>query len=363
MDSFDDFTSLEMRLVEKATINKTPLKATFEITPFCNFKCNMCYVRQSQKEIKAAGGLLRKDFWLRIADELQAMGCLFILITGGEPLTHPDFIDIYKGLKKRGFFITINTNGSLMSEELIEMFKNDPPRRLNVTLYGSSNETYKELCHRTNGFDETSKALKLIKKKQIDCKINATVVKENLKDFPKIIKIAQELGLPLEETSYLFPTQRKGYEKIDILSSRVSPQDAALIGWDVTINKLGMKKEDFYVQRKNHFLATKKIIQNICLDCRAGKSACWINWKGDLTPCVFMEEPYVNIKYGNVISAWKEIVELSQHLSPITQCKGCELNTLCSICYAGATHELKATGNLNYLCEMTKEKLRLIGSV
>lgn len=68
---------------------------------------------------------------------------LFLLLTGGEPFLRKDFRQIYTELKKLGLLISINTNATLIDEETVEWLKKDPPMKVNVTLYGGGNETYK----------------------------------------------------------------------------------------------------------------------------------------------------------------------------------------------------------------------------
>ena len=42
-------------LFGKASINKTPLSGTFEISPLCNMDCKMCYIKLNEKEMKEKG--------------------------------------------------------------------------------------------------------------------------------------------------------------------------------------------------------------------------------------------------------------------------------------------------------------------
>ena len=46
-----------------------------------------------------------------------------------------------------GFIISINSNATLIDEKQVEWLSKYKPRCVNVTLYGASNETYKQLCN------------------------------------------------------------------------------------------------------------------------------------------------------------------------------------------------------------------------
>ena len=68
-------------------------------------------------------------------------GVVFLLITGGEPLLRDDFPQIYTELSKLGFIISINTNGYLITDKILELFKKNPPTRVNISLYGANDNT------------------------------------------------------------------------------------------------------------------------------------------------------------------------------------------------------------------------------
>ena len=173
MDQLNDINPVEKRLVDKANAGRIPISASFELTPICNLKCDMCYVRMGADEVRQTGRLRSKEEWLHTAEELQQAGTLFLLLTGGEPLLYPEFADLYVRLKQMGFVVTVNTNATLITEEVVGLFQRHKPRRVNVTLYGSSNETYRELCHVSEGFDRCMHGLRLLKPGGKDTKINS----------------------------------------------------------------------------------------------------------------------------------------------------------------------------------------------
>lgn len=129
MESLQDINPVERALVNKATANRTPINATIELTPTCNFRCDMCYIRMEKSQAEKRGGLRSIEEWLHIADQLQEIGTLFILLTGGEPLLYPDFKELYIRLKEKGFILTINTNATLIDDETVRLFQRLKPRR------------------------------------------------------------------------------------------------------------------------------------------------------------------------------------------------------------------------------------------
>ena len=357
MDQLHDANPLEKRLVAKATIARIPITAAFELTPICNMHCEMCYIRMEKQAMNEAGGALRSDYWLQQASELKKLGTLFILLTGGEPILHPDFCEIYTRLREMGFILTLNTNGTLITEDIARMFHKLKPRRVNVTLYGASNESYRKICHTPQGFDQCMQGISLLKKYDIDTKINLSIVKENKDELHKILDIAQSLDIPAEVNSYMFACKRSDCSNtLHIPDIRLDAHQAGLI----EISYLRYKhKENLcdIAQIQNVVLEkTPSQIPGIGLDCRAGKSSCWLNWKGEMTPCCVIERPTAKINETPIGEIWKNIVEQCETLPIHTECKDCKLRTVCNVCYAAAEHEKKITGEISYLCDMAKTK-------
>ena len=172
MNPITDVNPIEQMLVERASRMRLPIACTLELTPLCNFDCRMCYVRLSGEALRERGRLLSGSEWLRIAEEMKTAGVLFVLLTGGEPLLHPDFREIYRGLISMEMIVSVNTNGSLIDEEWADFFAENRPRRVNITLYGANEETYENLCRAKGQFDKVLRGIKLLKERGVAVKMS-----------------------------------------------------------------------------------------------------------------------------------------------------------------------------------------------
>lgn len=357
MDQLNDANPLEKRLVNKANEARIPITANFELTPTCNLHCDMCFIRMEHSAVQAMGGVRTLEEWLDTACQLKEMGTLFILLTGGEPMLYPHFKELYTALREMGFILTINTNGTLIDEDIARMFQRLKPRRVNVTLYGASNETYQQLCRSPHGFDQCMKGLQLLKAHGIDTKMNLSIVQENVHEYPQLLDIARQLDIPAEVNSYMFSCTRSTSQPTrDITKHRLDAHQAGLAEMEYLRYKKGKDFKAYAQGMAQNFQQGVYATTDLGLDCRAGKSSCWFDWRGRLTPCCVMEEPAVILKENTVAEAWKQIVTTSESLPKHEECNGCSLRMICDVCYAAACHEKKACGNLNYLCEMSRTK-------
>lgn len=151
MEPLEGATTVERMLLAQAKRSCTPANGSIELLPLCNMNCDMCYVRLSREEMECQGRMRTAEEWLEIGRQMKKAGVLFLLLTGGEPFLYPDFKRLYLGLKQMGMILTINTNGTLIDEELADFFAKNKPRRINITLYGTDEETYINLCHYPKG--------------------------------------------------------------------------------------------------------------------------------------------------------------------------------------------------------------------
>ena len=148
---------------EKAFAEAIPISGTFELAPRCNFNCRMCYVHLPESEIGRYGRELTAKEWIRIATEAKEAGTTWLCITGGEPLMHPEFETIWRELTQMGFFITLQTNASLVPR-FEKLFQECPPRACKITLYGANDQVYKDVCQVEKGFTRADAGIQMLRR-------------------------------------------------------------------------------------------------------------------------------------------------------------------------------------------------------
>lgn len=325
--------------------NSVPLNLTFELTPFCNFNCVMCYVRLTGEEAKKQGELLPAEKWLEIARQAREMGTLYVTLTGGEPFLHPEFWKIYGELNKMGFLISILSNGSMIDESVMENFrKYGMPYTVKLTLYGVSNETYKKVCNSPDGFTRISKAVDLVKEANVPLKMTSTIVRENADDLQKIYAFAKEKCVPVQHTVSVMKSSRGAVNTA--AKSRFSLSD---FPDEITLEELEKTKFpplDFPFAW-----------------CASYGTSLWITWHGHVQMCSFMSIPEV-IYSGNLVSDYSDLCEKLKKIKNPAECAECEWQEFCQRCpgilCAESGHPEKTDtelcGMAKRLCEIYKTK-------
>ena len=362
MELMEDGTTMERQMFAMAAEKKVPLYGVLELLPLCNLNCAMCYVRMSREEMEQVGRLCTIEEWTKVAEDMMKAGTLFVLLTGGEPLLYPHFRELYQKLRGLGMIVTINTNGTLIDEEWADFFAENKPRRINITLYGASNETYERLCHYPGGFDKAVNGIRLLRERNIDVKVNGSLAKANVDDRMKIIEIGESLDAPVRIDTYMYPSVRERGHAYNA-QARLDPEMAAKARVEVLRREMG---EDVFAEYRR--LRLDEAYNNPegegvpgRMSCRAGQSSFVVNWQGEMRSCVVLDKPSISLRKVEFEEAWKRTVEGTESLRTASRCNSCKLRKVCNTCAAAAIAETgRADGVPEYLCRYTEATVRYL---
>lgn len=318
---------------EKAFADAIPISGTFELTPRCNFNCWMCYVHLPENEIKKHGTELTGAEWIRIAQEAKEAGTTWLCITGGEPLVHPEFETIWRELTQMGFFITLQTNASLLTE-YEKLFEECPPRACKITLYGSNDQVYRDVCRVEKGFARADEGIRMLRQMKIPVELVSTVIQQNLDDVENIIRYVEKNKLRWIPNINV-RTAGRGVD-VDMEHLRIRPP----------------KKDSNAEQessRKN-FVDPERKPCTYCKDFRLGY---WIVWNGYMRFCSFMNGPDISVRSKPFNECWKELVGFQGNLQWPEVCRTCEQKENCARCAALFDIE---NGNLKIKKEFCKKR-------
>lgn len=79
------------------------------------------------------------------------------------------------------------------------------PRRVNITLYGADDTAYETLCRCPGGFEKALAAVRLLRARGVDVKLNGSVTPENFGEMDRLYAIARQLDVPMHMDAYMMP--------------------------------------------------------------------------------------------------------------------------------------------------------------
>lgn len=328
-----------------------PVNGTFELTGRCNLSCKMCLVRVDRKRIQELGLRERTaDEWIHMAGQARDAGTLSLLLTGGEVMLRPDFCEIYEAIAKMGFVLTVYTNATMVTDEIMQVLEKLPPHKIGVTMYGASNETYQKLCGCANGYDRFLDGVQRLSRLPSLFDIRTTIVRDNLADLPamrkyvkqrfgeeKVLHISRNVvnairgGIACPREVRLTPEENVALVYPWLLELRAQLQAGRIKPVSKDISKLKLKKQQISDEGKYLFNS-----------CEAGIVQYAISWAGRMYACEMIPEGYTNPFEEGFSNAWDRLPEQYPLSHMNEKCVDCCYAGVCDSCPA---YRISETGD------------------
>ncbi len=329
LDGYTDFMITTVR--EKRFLSSVQL----ELIPLCNFSCPFCYARLSPKQLEERGErVLRFEDWKPIIDGLAEMNVFDISFSGGECTLHPDFEKIYRYAYEKNFNVSIITNGSNITDSILEMFCECPPKSVTITMYGGSPESYQKVCGNADFYERVIINVKKLSNKKINFKLQSTISKDNLEDMEPISKFAEEFDVPYITNMDYISFRSCDSDKIEnnVVNKKVYIEFTEKALRHTTemiesVHKTGKSDNE----RKKYFPKEGKIIEK-GIQCSAGRDFCAFNYKGEMQLCVTLDAKKIDTKGRKISDCWQELVEYADNVPCLVECQNCIHKMQCRTC-------------------------------
>ena len=106
--------AIAMQVASAAIDPDRPLITHLVITRRCNLSCGYCFEYDKVSKPVPLEALKER------IDHLARLRSVFVTLTGGESLLHPDAIEIVRYVREKGMTPFLNTNGYLLTKKIIE---------------------------------------------------------------------------------------------------------------------------------------------------------------------------------------------------------------------------------------------------
>jgi radical SAM protein with 4Fe4S-binding SPASM domain len=363
----DSISFTEFSLWEKTREKRVPFSFELELTARCNNDCRHCTINLPAGDKVAKDKELSLEEIKEIADEAVSLGALWCLITGGEPLLREDFFSIYLYMKKKGLLVSVFTNATLMTVEHVRLFQKYPPRDIEVTVYGVTQETYERVTRRTGSYAAFVKGLALLLESGVKVRLKAMALRANLHEMPQIARFCREKTKdyfrldPFLHLRYDGNNKRNG----DIRSERLSPEEI------VALEAADPERLEALRNSCGRLIASDASIPDCdhLFQCGAGNDSFSLSCDGlfRLCSCLWQSDCVYDLKRGNLRDAWQTFIpqvreRRSKKREFLDKCLSCPIGNLCMWCPARAHLE---TGGMDtpvdYYCRVAHARTKLFG--
>lgn len=334
-------------VLQKADEKKIPLWVHMDLSYRCNLSCIHCYCQGLSQEFSCGQTELsiteRKD----LLDQLADAGGLYLGISGGETMLHPDFFEIAWYAKKKNFCLSIFTNGTLIDEKTAYRIKELTPRIVALSIYGATADVHDAITRVTGSFDGTVRAIRLLKGLGLRVELRSVIMELNHREIDNMEKLTHSLGA--DDFSFNIEVSRKNDGSCEPHGYRMKEETMRSFMRGMLKGLSGA--EDKY--QKNPL--DKPL-------CATGSLVCYISPYGYIYPCILLLRPMGNIREKSFAEIWHSRSDLRDELDKlktyrdIPSCRSCKYVKPCRLCLGVAFSE---TGDMKK-CYNT---LRLISGI
>lgn len=292
--------------------NRRTFHLQWHLTGICNLKCKHCYQEEYSTKYDLNFEAQKKivDNYFEFIDKYHMNP--EISLTGGEPLTYEYLFKLMEYIlsKHPETRLFLLTNGTLISEKIIEKLKKVNIMGVQISLDGYDDKTH-DFIRGTGNFNKAINAIKLLKANGIYTTVHCVLMKNNIDYIEEYIKLCSELNTNRLTFSRFVPYGNGEKNKLEIFE----PQKIKEIYYKIYELKDKYPKANVNLERD-----LWKLIDPICGSiCPVGEGALTILNDGTVLPCRRLP-----IKIGNALE--ESVIEIMFKSKILDKMKNNNLN-------------------------------------
>ncbi len=260
------------------------LNVLLELTYRCNLDCFFCY-----NDLNQQGQPLSLTQYLRLFDDLQALGTLNLTLSGGEPLAHKDFFALGAAARARGFVIRVKSNGHALTGKLARRLQAEvDPFIIEISLHGATAATHDRQTRVLGSFAQLQRNLQELRALGLRVKLNAPVTRWNEGELPEMYALADTLGLRIE-----FDPQITLRDDGDSEPLSISPSAAGVA-----------RLHALHAARAATAAPAAPSAPTVSKHCGAGSAVVAVDPYGNVYPCVQWRRRVGNLHQQSIRDIW-----------------------------------------------------------
>ena len=315
-----------------------------EITGRCNMSCQHCRAAYQPEQDMPIEQIVKA---IRFARQFSA-NYKEVILSGGEPLMYPNFAEVLRQVRENGGeFITLTTNGSLLTKEHLALIKDLSFQRfiLSVSLDNLVQTKHDDFRAHRGAFAKAVKAMRLVAESALPnvvASMRSTIQSYQIDEMEKMVEFAQDLGCQRINFSAIHPAG-KAIEREDFWMTREQKRKFL-----EQLYKLGEKFPNLNITTNDPLKCLLRKENDVGKNgelvfdgCGAAAITYNVNSDGTMTPCALLDIPMMNIfplSIEEITKHYREnqIVKDMLSMNFKGKCGSCERKYQCGGCRARA---------------------------
>jgi SynChlorMet cassette radical SAM/SPASM protein ScmF len=161
----------------------------------CNLACRHCWIVPKFDHEGLGGPFIDLTYVKKAIQEGKLLGLKSIKLTGGEPVSHPQFRQLVTLIDESGLDILIETNGTLVDDALAHFLKaSSHVIFISVSLDGATPKTHDGLRSVEGSFEQAVSGIQNLVHAGFHPQMICSLHKGNISEMADLVAYAQELG-------------------------------------------------------------------------------------------------------------------------------------------------------------------------
>ena len=163
----------------------------WNLTRRCNLTCKHCYALSADHHYP---GELSHEEICTVMDDLRAYGVPVLILSGGEPLLHPQLFEIASRAQAMGFYTALSSNGTLIDAAMADRIAAQHFDYVGVSIDGSRG-THDRFRRKEGAYDQSMAGIRLLHERGVKTGLRYTFTDLNGQDFPFLLQLMKDEGV------------------------------------------------------------------------------------------------------------------------------------------------------------------------
>ncbi|WP_320163749.1 radical SAM/SPASM domain-containing protein [uncultured Trichococcus sp.] len=299
-----------------------PTVITIEITYKCPLFCKHCYRECSMKRTES----ISLDLIKKVSLEMKSQGILYVQLTGGDPLYHPQFEEIVQEFIKNDIVVTILTSGFYRNEKIFDFFEENKKKiaGIQVSIDGLNNQ-HNSIRGRSNAYKRSINFISRLSDIGYNIDVVTTLINQDKEEVFELSRKLKDLGVKRHRLSVLIDAGRslKNGFNSDIQKKYIVDEWISELSHNVEDENFKVQlEEDHNFHSQNH--------------CGAGSRLIRVDPDGFVHPCLMIDYPIYSLTQGTIVEYSSKYSNKFKSIGMPNKenCNDCPLSDNCKGCIA-----------------------------
>jgi len=161
----------------------------------CNLACRHCWIVPTFDPQGRGDRFVRLEHVEKAIREGKPLGLGSVKLTGGEPMLHPQFRELVALLTEAGLDITIETNGTLVDDDLAQYLEETGRVSfISVSVDGATAEVHEALRAVPGSFEQALEGIRALVRAGYRPQMICTLHRGNAAQMGEVIALSERLG-------------------------------------------------------------------------------------------------------------------------------------------------------------------------